>query len=173
MDKFIKENKLLVISILSNYRYRKFHDENRIDWDSVEQHGMIALWKAAQKYDESKGSFKSYAITSIKRAILREITRELKHKNNCDIDEFYSIEDDKNKIDEIEYSIDNRVRLKKVFKYIDSLESSLNTKKILKYFMLGVTASEIARMLNCTHQNTSAIISIHKKDLLNVIKEDN
>ncbi|MCM3693225.1 sigma-70 family RNA polymerase sigma factor [Neobacillus niacini] len=39
------------------------------------QTGLIALWEAAQSFDERKGNFSNYAYTSIKGKMLSEMTR--------------------------------------------------------------------------------------------------
>jgi RNA polymerase sigma factor (sigma-70 family) len=44
------------------------------------QTGLIALWEAAQSFDERKGSFPSYAYTSIKGKMLSEMTQNNHYK---------------------------------------------------------------------------------------------
>ncbi|NWQ41944.1 sigma-70 family RNA polymerase sigma factor [Bacillus sp. EB106-08-02-XG196] len=44
------------------------------------QTGLIALWEAAQFFDERKGSFSNYAYTSIKGKMLSEMTQNNHYK---------------------------------------------------------------------------------------------
>lgn len=169
MDDFIKDNKPLVTSILNSYKYGKFSNDSSIEWDNIEQAGLIALWNTHKGYNHNKGDFKNYAITAIKRAILRAITKELRRRKYSDIDNFYSIEDDKNNIDVIEIGIDSKELLRKSFKIIDSMETSLNTKKILKYYMLGYNTVEISKIMSCTFQNVSSTVCRHKGYIYNRI----
>ncbi|MFC0188444.1 sigma-70 family RNA polymerase sigma factor [Fictibacillus aquaticus] len=79
MDDFIKKNHGLI-----GYTINKiFHDWNNAEkvasranmsMDDLFQIGQIALWKAARKFDESKGfTFATYALKCIRRDILIEL----------------------------------------------------------------------------------------------------
>ena len=46
--------------------------------DEFYQIGLIALWKASQKYDEQKGKFSTYAYLSIRGEMLMHLKKEKK-----------------------------------------------------------------------------------------------
>lgn len=47
------------------------------------QTGLIALWEAQKGFDKEKGSFTSYAYSSIRGKILTELTKRKKHEDTC------------------------------------------------------------------------------------------
>lgn len=47
------------------------------------QTGLIALWEATHGFDETKGSFSSYAYAYIRGRLLSELTKRRKHEDAC------------------------------------------------------------------------------------------
>lgn len=72
-DDLILENMKLVNFVLHKYFPRLAFDEDMI------QVGMVGLCKAAESYDESKGSFTTLAVTCIRNAILLELRDQSKN----------------------------------------------------------------------------------------------
>ena len=79
MDKkTIKEYLPLVRSIASKYSH------NNIPYDDLIQEGTIGLWKAWQRYDDSKDAkFSTYAVYWIKKYISEAVNKETKSSLNA------------------------------------------------------------------------------------------
>ena len=77
MDELIKKYQYLVDIIINKYFPVKRNDED------FKQYGMIALWEAIKKFDESYSiKFETFASACIKKKLLRELHRENDgHKN--------------------------------------------------------------------------------------------
>ena len=54
-------------------KYRLFYEQ-----DNYVQVGRLAIWKALQDFDESKGNFEMYAYMQVKFAIIQELRNKLK-----------------------------------------------------------------------------------------------
>lgn len=68
VEEAIQANEKLVGYVI-NRCFRQYHDDQ-----DIYQMGLIGLWRAIEKFDESKGvAFSTYAIPSIYNNILREI----------------------------------------------------------------------------------------------------
>jgi RNA polymerase sigma factor (sigma-70 family) len=59
--------------------------------DEFYQNGLIALWEASNRYDQSKGNFTNYAYTFIKGTLLKQLEKEFKdqQRNICPSEEFW------------------------------------------------------------------------------------
>ena len=80
MDELIKKYQYLVDIIINRYFPAKRNDED------FKQHGMIALWEAIKKFDESYNiKFETFASACIKKKLLRELRRENNEKNFLNI----------------------------------------------------------------------------------------
>lgn len=163
----LKQWQGLVWNITNSYRKSIFKYKTYIDWDEVEQVGMIALWHAIEKYNPNKGSFKNYAITAIKRAIRRHLDKEKIIENHSDIDECYDLMIDTKEPDT---NIDlNQFRLK-MKKIILSMENSMRSKDILISNLYGESISSISKRLNVSHQYISKLLSENNKRIINKLR---
>lgn len=80
MDELIKKYQYLVDIIINKYFPVKRNDED------FKQYGMIALWEAIKKFDESYSiKFETFASACIKKKLLRELRRENNEKNFLNI----------------------------------------------------------------------------------------
>ncbi len=50
-------------------------------FDEYYQEGLIALWEAYQRHDESKGSFSNYAFHTVRGKMLTKLKRESSHES--------------------------------------------------------------------------------------------
>jgi len=166
-NKDIKKYEHLVYSIVNRCRNNTFKYKTYIDWDEVEQVGIIALWHAIEKYNPDKGTFKNYAITAIKRAIRRHLDKEKIMESHSDIDECYDLMIDTKEPDT---NIDlNQFRLK-VKKIILSMENSMQSKDILISNLYGESISSISKRLNVSHQYISKLLSENNKRIINKLR---
>jgi RNA polymerase sigma factor (sigma-70 family) len=67
-DELVVHYQPMITKIIKSLHIYKNHQE-------FYQTGLIALWEAAQSFDERKGSFSNYAYTSIKGKMLSEMTQ--------------------------------------------------------------------------------------------------
>ena len=68
-----------VINKYTNYSYTKSNPV--LDEDDLKQAGAIGLIKAARNWDESKGTFATYAVASIRNAIFTEFKYQQNHED--------------------------------------------------------------------------------------------
>lgn len=150
----------LVYNIVNRFRENTFRYKTQIDWDEITQVGMIALWRCINNYNESKGSFKNYAITAITRAILRQYIRFDKKIENHDSIEDYS---DSYNFDDTEIDIEiSKEKIKNIIKKLNIKEKS---KEILLLRLEGNSLSEIAKEVGVTYQDVSNVIYNHKNKI--------
>lgn len=160
-DKDIKQYKHLVYSIVNKYRTRTFKYKTHIDWDEMEQVGMIALYNAIKNFNPNNGaSFLHYASTAIWRAILRQEKFDREVETHSDIDCFWDISDDKQENNF--NTIDMDLIRNKAIKIVKKLNIPDRSKDILISRLNGDTLSEIASRYNVTYQRVSDIIFDHK-----------
>ena len=77
MKDLVEENMGLVISIVN-----RFNPKNTTERDDFIQAGRIGLWKAIEKFCESRGTkFSPYAWNPIRWEIMKEIRSAMKHKH--------------------------------------------------------------------------------------------
>ncbi len=82
-QKLIEENMNLVYFTINKYFPRYSNDEDMI------QTGMVGLCTAAQYWNESKGSFSTYAIRIIRNQLCNEHNYRNKHKKTLSLDYEY------------------------------------------------------------------------------------
>ena len=157
INKDIEQWKGLVYNIVNRYRDNTFKYKTQIDWDEMTQVGMIALWRCVNNYNESKGSFKNYAITAITRAILRQYIRFDKKIETHDTIEDYS---DSYNFDDTD--IDINISKEKIKRIISKLNIKEKSKEILLLRLEGNGLSEIAKEVGVTYQDVSNVIHNHK-----------
>lgn len=164
MTNYYEQYKRLVYSIVNRFRDNTFKYKTYIDWDEIEQIAMIALWKASQMFDDTKGTFKNYAITAITRAIYRKIKDDSKIENNSDIDNFYNIEAEEKDLDN---EIENNKKIKILYDIIDRIDCTQKSKQILKLRVQGYSILEIADMVeDITYQGVYSTIQRHNKNIV-------
>lgn len=89
-QQLIEDNMNLVYFIINKYYPKYINDED------IVQCGMVGLCQAADKWDEQKGAFSTYASRSIRHTIRNEFVRyRNKHKDVLSLDyEYKTIGDD-------------------------------------------------------------------------------
>lgn len=158
----------LVYKIVNRYRHKTFKDKTYIDWDDIYQAGMVALCKASQLYNESKGTFKNYAIS----AIVREVVKQLKFYS--ELEQWHKIEDYQEGDSEDNTELENRISCDimrdRLIKSIDNISGiSPKSKEILLLRLQGYSLSEIANKIGTTYQSVSCTIHNHKDKLRDLI----
>lgn len=103
------------------------------------QTGLIALWQAAERYDQERGTFSSFAYSYIKGHLLTEMTRRNKH------DEHYVCVDDES----WELFPDLTCQLPFEWEDLNCEGLTDKEKKWLMYTVIhGLTIKEIATLEN-------------------------
>lgn len=158
----------LVFNIVNRYRAKTFKNKTYIDWDDIEQAGMLALCKASQSYNESKGLFRNYAISTITRAVVRQLKFYNELENWQEIEDFRETGGKDNT--EIENKISCDIMRDRLLKIINNLSGvTPKSKEILLLRLQGYSLSEIADRIGTTYQSISKVILNHKDKLRELI----
>lgn len=143
-QQLIEDNMNLVYSFISrNYR-TYLHDED------IVQTGMLGLCQAADKWDETKLPFASFAWGCIQNAIYKEFRRRAKHQGVLSLD-YETVTDG------IPGTLGDIIVGEEDVCYIDCCEDKLTPlqRRILELLKKGFTPKEIAETLGTTRQNVS------------------
>jgi len=114
------------------------------------QIASIALWHACQNFDESKGTFSTFAYTYMKGALLNELTRRRKYYERHSLrEDWFPFERET-----MGFISENEIRI-----WIDQLSSCLTKNQsiwLYKYCMEGKTPTEIANELGVTRSQVKS-----------------
>lgn len=172
-SKDIKQYEKLVYKIVNRY-HNKFSKESfYIDWDEIEQVGMIALYNSLKHYKPDMDvPFINYATVGIVRAIIRQLNFDSKQENVINIDDvMYNLSTDKEDFtDEV---ITCSILRPKLIKIINSLRATLKAKSILIDRLNGLTLQEIADKYGVTIQNISQTVYNHRPTILKKLQGGN
>ncbi|SFJ68934.1 MULTISPECIES: sigma-70 family RNA polymerase sigma factor [unclassified Bacillus (in: firmicutes)] len=109
------------------------------DYEEYYQCGLIALWRAYDKYDEKKGSFPAYALVTVRGYLLAQLKKERRFQDRETCTEQYILE-----------SISGEEKRMEVFEYMSMLEE--NERFVLfEHFYGGKKMHEIADELGMTY----------------------
>jgi len=159
ISKKIQDNLGLVYMTIKQYFPHCYDD------DDVIQVGTIALWKAIKKFNESKGSFSSFAVKIIRNSIITHLkTKEFRHNitlvsyeeciNNSKETKILSIPDNKIYQTLLNKEID-----------INKIDFTPVQKKIIELLMLGFNQTEVANMVNKSKQSINIQIKKIRRKL--------
>lgn len=155
-QQLIEENLNLVYHIVHRNYPTFVNDED------IVQTGMLGLCKAADKWDEERGMFSTYATSCINNEIRQEFRRRKKHQGVLSLD--YEVDDGSG--ERVPFG-DFCVGEEDVnYVDVDSLYDQLTPfeQDIYKLLQVGMTASEIAKAFNCGKQTVQQ--KIRKMKLL-------
>jgi RNA polymerase sporulation-specific sigma factor len=173
MNKLFEQN--------SNLVYRVYHDKIEDKkyaeeyCDDLIQIGMIALWKACNKFDPNKGTkFSTYAYASIYKSMLCFLQRESKRLSNSasfsspvqetDGVEGYTYEE---VIPSYQYTVEE-FELEQVIDEVTK-EMRHNASTVIDLIRKGYTQDAIAKQLGITQSNVSRILKRFRKKLKNTL----
>jgi len=170
-EKLFDENKKLI-----GYCVKNTAGVFGSNWHDAEQAGLIALWKAAEGFDPSRGvSFSSFATVAIKRAIFREVNNSIDKLNPESLDAFDS--DAENFSEELQLpsaeetviSNENNGLVDTMNKFADSLRLIKEKKGVKAYAMhlQGYSGSQIAEALGFRTSSYTALVSVGRKVVQN------
>ncbi|ENQ3078328.1 sigma-70 family RNA polymerase sigma factor [Bacillus sp. WLY-B-L8] len=109
------------------------------DYEEFYQCGLIALWRAYEKYDEEKGSFPAYALVTVRGYLLERLKKECRVQDKEVCTEHYVLE-----------NIGGEEKQSEVFAYMSMLEE--NEQFVLfEHFYGGKKMREIATELGMTY----------------------
>lgn len=180
IEKLLNEHKQLV-----NFVTRKYFLVGG-DNDDLLQEGMIALCKAINSYDETKGvSFATYAKTVIEHTIINAIKSDASNKNIL-LNNSYGLTNQgqitNNSEDDFGYTIasdsltpESQVisteQTKDIVKQIKDCLSDYELK-ILKFYLKGLSYTQIATELGVSSKSVDNALN-RIKNKLNFLKENN
>lgn len=144
-DDLIIENQKLVYFIVRKYYPTYIFDED------IVQCGMVGLCKAAEKWDEKKAKFSTYAGRIIRNEINQEFIARKKHSQNVSLDK--AVEGG-NLIDLITGDVDVNVNDKDEFiNYLSKEEST-----IWRLWANGYSVEEISIVTGCAQQKVRKLL---------------
>ena len=155
-NKLIEDNIPLVYYTVQHYYPNCVHDEDII------QCGMLGLCKAAQKWDEEKGKWSTFAITCIRNDIRHEFARRAKHKDVLSLDYTLTGEDGETTwLETLSYDDGEDMSVNESW---NSFFNSLSPveRDIIKGYYDGRTASSIGEDLGMS----SATVNQHKRKIM-------
>ena len=117
--------------------------------EDIIQTGMLGLCMAAEKWDESRTKFSTFAYSCIRNAILNEFRRRNKHQGVISLD-YEIIGDSGEKAPLSEFVVGE-----KDVTFIDDCSSQLTPlqAKIMAALKKGMTPKEVAKAVGTTTQN--------------------
>lgn len=143
-QQLVEDNMRLVYHIVSKEYPKYIHDEDII------QSGMLGLCKAADKWDENKSKFSTFACRCIKNEIATEFRRRAKHQGILSLD--YEVDGDNGS----KCSFGDCIVSEEDIGYIDfAIDSSRLTKRELEICELrkqGMSNPDIGRKLGISRQ---------------------
>jgi RNA polymerase sigma factor (sigma-70 family) len=146
-DKLIEENMNLVYHVIHKYYPTFIRDED------VVQEGFLGLCQAADRYEEGKSKFSTYASTVILNQIRLYFKRELKHPEKLSLE--YEIHDKDGGTTMLHDIIADEQGIK-MFDYVerdDFIDSLTDAEQsIVALTKEGLTQSEIGERLGVSQQ---------------------
>ncbi len=152
VNQLVNEN-INIVGFVLNKWYGAFKSRYPGLVEDLYQEGCIGLFKAAQKFEESKGSFATFSVVYIKGHMSRYTTRYVKkHYDNpvISLDKTINNNEDKDitvgdTLEDIEYGfeeIEFMQNMKELYKTLDEEE-----KLVLKLRKSGYSQQQIANVL--------------------------
>ena len=145
----------LIIVIITLKKAFNFKNLNGIEKEDLYQEGMMGFISAVYSFDESRNvQFSAFASTVAVRKMLSAV-RKSNNKSNLPMKYFVSIEDE---VDLLSYSPspEETVIYNEELDFInDFIENNLSKseKKVFKMYLLGLSYSEIAEILECNEKS--------------------
>ncbi|RDI36482.1 sigma-70 family RNA polymerase sigma factor [Falsibacillus pallidus] len=131
--------------------------------DEFYQTGLIALWKAWQDFDHTKGSFTAYAYTSIKGSMMNELTAATKQTETLVYPEEEYWNYIENEHQALNVALNDREAL---LSYCTNLTPN-QTKWVLSTFLEGLSVSEIAEKEKVSPSTVKKWRAMAKEKLMN------
>lgn len=162
-ETLIEQHKNLVVYVIKRWFPNKLGD------DDIMQIGMIALWKAIEKYDENKkASLETFAVGCIRNGILRELQKQNTKNKNKNNQTEVSLDGHGVWLDEI--TPDNSAYMENVIAIKDYITRKSEEEKQMIYLKAsGKTTKQIANQMNLakrTAERRWAKIRTELKDVL-------
>lgn len=167
IEKIVRENQKLVQWCMKSIR-----GINRNNIDEVYQAGLIGLWRAAQRFDESKGyKFSSYAAKVIRHAMIAEMQSKYPDTATLSMDTDITSEALEKLISNGEvnqFTIESKAptELMEILKYIWESRSAANEKAAVRICILrgyGYNREQIAKIMGTTQPFVSSLYSLGKR----------
>lgn len=149
-QQLIEDNMGLVYYLVSKEYPTYLQDEDII------QCGMLGLCKAAEKWDESKSKFSTFAMFCIRSEIQMEFRRRLKHKGVFSLD--YEYNGDDGEITTLADCVIGDEDVPYFDMGIDLSRLNEKEKKIVELLPTGMTQVAIANRLGVTKQYVNRVV---------------
>lgn len=159
-QQLIESNMNLVYAVMHKYYPTFLKDEDLV------QCGYLGLVKAANKWDEEKGIFSSYAYRGIRREIQNELRRRMKYTNTLSLD--YEVDGGDGHITTFGACIPGAKDVE--YMDLDEVFSQLTDKErvIVQMFERGMTCEEISDELTCSSGSVYKVVRKFK----NLLREN-
>ena len=112
------------------------------DYEEYHQSGIIAIWRAYEKYDEKKGSFPAYALVTVRGYLLEQLKKECRVQDQEVCTEQHMLE-----------NIVGEEKQREAFEYMSMLEEK-ERFVLFEHFYGGKKIHEIATELGMTYHQT-------------------
>lgn len=166
-----------VVYKIYNDRFTRIPSNEHIK-DDIIQEGLIALWKACQNYDESRGiKFITYAYKGVYNSMMCYASRHHK-RERCIVSIEMSIREDRDgsvmTYSDIIASSDNSIEDYEINDIINQVISTMDdtAKIVCNKIREGYSQREIAVMLNTTQPQVSRVLKKLKSKLKILIMEN-
>lgn len=144
-QQIVEDNMNLVYSLIAKEYPTYLNDEDII------QCGMLGLCKAADKWDEEKGTFSTFAWFCIRNEIRQEFRSRSKHQNILSLD--YEVDSEEGKT-----TFGDFVMGDEDVNYIDTSDLTEREAQVLQLLNNGLSQVVIAKKLGITKQRVWAIL---------------
>ena len=169
VDMIIKENVGLVYMVINKY-YASYKEHY---FEELEQIGMIALFKATQSYDKSKGKFSTLATTLIKNDLYTFVTNELKRYNGvadgtCTSMDMSNGEDEEsNLLNLLQFEEDyTNAQANDIISFILTKDENIQT--MVKMLVEGYTYAEVGEVIGVSKQRVGQLIKKLRKEIIEI-----
>lgn len=156
---------------LVGYCLNQIGGVSSLNRDDVEQAGLLALWKAAEMFDETRGvKFASYATPAIKRAMIRELKGNQDKLNPESWEELESVcPTFENHLatpeEDVFAAIEDSPVISTILDVAKTLRLSKERKGVAAYamFLQGYSGPQIAKTIGVKGTSYTALISTGRK----------
>lgn len=156
-EELFERNTLMAYKIANKYRINYLKE-----YDDIKQEALVGLWKACEKYNDSKGAFSTYAYICISNNINIYIRHLRKHENReislfAPIGENLYLEDTLGAEDENIERLEDRMILNDMIKNYNNCFENDQERKVYKLFLSGKKQKHISNIIGISQTQISRI----------------
>lgn len=175
-NSLFEENMKLVDYTLNRYFYDTSNDYDV--YEDMKQIGLMALYRASENYTKSKGKFSTFAVRSIKNAMLNFVNNDIykycKKGGELSIYETRGLDEDTSRTMEDmmgEFFDFSEIEANEILDFINRYYKDDRYVKIVCMLEQGFTYKEIGKTLGVSKQRINQLVYQLQQDLLSNSKE--